>query len=82
MTVKGLLINKRVKALVNCNGVEANKIYWIDDYDKYLVVGPSGNHCYHPEHWELMEHLPAYRPAPHKHKLTCSDCGEEIKKIK
>lgn len=75
MTIAEMLVGKRVKMAMDCEpNNHIGEIYTLEIRDKDLWAGD----CTHVGKWELLEPI-NFKPAPHKHALRCSTCGEEIK---
>lgn len=76
MTIKDLLVGKKVRITEACNGTKIGEIYRLRmEMDKCLYAG----NCYCLEKWEPLDPI-SYKPKPHKHTYKCVGCGEEKKK--
>ena len=81
MTLKYLLVGKKVRATRDCNSAVKGVIYRIQDLgDENAGISQNKKEfCTCTSTWELLEPI-NFKPKPHKHRLTCVDCGEEVKK--
>lgn len=82
MTLKDLFVGKKVRATIDCRSAVKGVIYTIQDWDdRSAGIGQDKESlCSCASTWELLEPIKNFKPKPHKHRVTCADCGEEVKK--